>query len=298
MARRHPGRRQSVLPLAASLREAELIDTAERLERAYDREARIVALDVPDREAILRVLEECPEELLELRATLLQERVWLQREGLASRAFPALRNPSYFQLECPALAARDQSRAKEHGPQVHASNRSAGKRAPEWPHRLDRVLCGVSLGGPAMSALPEGVDVERPAAGVAVVAFTGEHDLATRDVMSALLASLVEDNGAVILDFSNAEFVDSSILVVVEEANRKARERGTIFGLQLGTAPHRRDGLFRAKRSIGRSGVCVDAGGSTRGYGRVNWEPTGNDIRRSCRKWGNRRTSFDLDNGL
>ena len=49
---------------------------------AYDREARIVALDVPDREAILRVLEECPEGLLELRATLLQERVWPQREGL------------------------------------------------------------------------------------------------------------------------------------------------------------------------------------------------------------------------
>ena len=44
-------------------------------------EARIVALDVPDREAILRVLEECPEGLLELRATLLQEHVWLQGEG-------------------------------------------------------------------------------------------------------------------------------------------------------------------------------------------------------------------------
>ena len=36
-----------------------------------------------DRDAILRVLEECPEELLELRATLLQERVWLRRGGLA-----------------------------------------------------------------------------------------------------------------------------------------------------------------------------------------------------------------------
>ena len=56
--------------------------TAERLERAYDREARIVALDVPDREAILRVLEECPEDLLELRATLLQEHVWRTRQGL------------------------------------------------------------------------------------------------------------------------------------------------------------------------------------------------------------------------
>jgi hypothetical protein len=48
---------KAVLHLAASLREAELVDTAERLERAYDGEARNVARDVPDREAILRVLE-------------------------------------------------------------------------------------------------------------------------------------------------------------------------------------------------------------------------------------------------
>jgi hypothetical protein len=74
---------KAVLHLAASLREAELIHTAERLERAYDREARIVALDIPDREAILRVLEDCPEELVELRATLLQEHVWPKLEGLA-----------------------------------------------------------------------------------------------------------------------------------------------------------------------------------------------------------------------
>ena len=43
----------------------------------------VVALDVPDREAILRVLEKCPDVLLELRATLLPERVWLLRGGLA-----------------------------------------------------------------------------------------------------------------------------------------------------------------------------------------------------------------------
>ena len=61
-------------------REAELVDTAEILERDYDREDRIVALDIPDREAIRRVLEEYPEELLELRATLLKEHIWRQRE--------------------------------------------------------------------------------------------------------------------------------------------------------------------------------------------------------------------------
>jgi anti-anti-sigma factor len=88
-----------------------------------------------------------------------------------------------------------------------------------------------------MAELPDDVDVERPAAGVAVVAFTGEHDLATRPATSALLASLVEENGAVIVDFSKAEFVDASILEVVQEANRTARDRGTLFRLQLGTAP-------------------------------------------------------------
>jgi hypothetical protein len=82
VARRDPSRRQRRLHLAATLREGELVDTAERLEQPCDREARIVALDVPEREAILRVLEDCPEELLELRATLLQEHVWRQREGL------------------------------------------------------------------------------------------------------------------------------------------------------------------------------------------------------------------------
>ena len=49
--------RQAVLQLAASLREIKLVDTAERLERAYEREARIVALDITDREAIPPVLE-------------------------------------------------------------------------------------------------------------------------------------------------------------------------------------------------------------------------------------------------
>ena len=77
------GSRSPTEPSSTPLREAELIHTAERLEQAYDREARIVALNTPDREAILRVLEDCPEELAELRATLLQERVWRKREGFA-----------------------------------------------------------------------------------------------------------------------------------------------------------------------------------------------------------------------
>ena len=56
--------------------------TAERLERAYDREAMIVALDVPNREAILRVLEECPEGLAGAAGDAAAGAVRPQRGGL------------------------------------------------------------------------------------------------------------------------------------------------------------------------------------------------------------------------
>ena len=72
-----------VLELARRLRDAELVDTAERLEGAYDRQARIVALEISDREALLRVLEDGPEEFAELRGVLVNEVVWRKREGLA-----------------------------------------------------------------------------------------------------------------------------------------------------------------------------------------------------------------------
>ena len=42
----------------------------------------MLALDIPERETVIRMLEDCPEDLLELRATLLQEHVWRQHEGL------------------------------------------------------------------------------------------------------------------------------------------------------------------------------------------------------------------------
>ena len=84
VARRNPRSRQGRPPPRRQppRSRTELIFTAERLERACDREARIVALDIPDSEAILRVLEDCPDELAELRAVLLQEHVGRVRDGL------------------------------------------------------------------------------------------------------------------------------------------------------------------------------------------------------------------------
>lgn len=88
-----------------------------------------------------------------------------------------------------------------------------------------------------MAPVLEDVQVEYPTPGTAVAVFTGEHDLATEDAVQDLLVSLLDENELVIADFSDAHFVDASILGVVLDANELAERRGHTFRLQLGTAP-------------------------------------------------------------
>ena len=72
-----------MLQLAGRLRASGLDNTAETLEGACaDSERRVVALTIPDREAILRVLEDSSEGLRELRVVLLKEHEWRKSEGL------------------------------------------------------------------------------------------------------------------------------------------------------------------------------------------------------------------------
>ncbi len=79
-----------VLELARRLREIDEIDTAEALERAYDAEQRIVALTVPDREAILWALDDAPDGLTGLRAVLFKEQTWRIQNGLCTREIAAV----------------------------------------------------------------------------------------------------------------------------------------------------------------------------------------------------------------
>ena len=72
-----------VLELARRLDAAEFYDLGDRLEDAWQHEVKVFALEVADREAILRVLEHGPAEFAEFRAVLLEEHVWRQGEGLA-----------------------------------------------------------------------------------------------------------------------------------------------------------------------------------------------------------------------
>jgi hypothetical protein len=68
-----PVRDQDVLELARLLRSAGFDETAEWVEVAYDREAKVLALTIGQREEILRTLDDPPDGLAELRGVLLAE---------------------------------------------------------------------------------------------------------------------------------------------------------------------------------------------------------------------------------
>jgi hypothetical protein len=73
---------RDVLELARLAREVGFNYLAEKLEMAYDRETRVLALTIDEREMIIRTLDDPPESLAELRGVLVREHDWRVREGL------------------------------------------------------------------------------------------------------------------------------------------------------------------------------------------------------------------------
>jgi anti-anti-sigma factor len=78
--------------------------------------------------------------------------------------------------------------------------------------------------------------VQRPQQGAVVVELFGEHDLATRDKTDALLTELVDKHELVVVDVSEASYIDSSLLATMVRAHRRAEERGSQVRIQLGSA--------------------------------------------------------------
>ena len=74
-----PVRDELILELARLVDDDTL---ATRLEDGYGRAIKVLGLDIPERETILRALEGPPTGLEELRAVLLQEVEWRRREGI------------------------------------------------------------------------------------------------------------------------------------------------------------------------------------------------------------------------
>ncbi len=81
------------------------------------------------------------------------------------------------------------------------------------------------------------VEVTRPRESVAVLAIRGSHDCSTEHELEALLDDAISSSKLVVVDVTDADFVDSSFLHNLVKAHRNAPARGSRFVLQLGTAP-------------------------------------------------------------
>lgn len=79
------------------------------------------------------------------------------------------------------------------------------------------------------------IEVLQPEAARAVVVFKGEHDLAQVEALGDRLSALVAANELVVADFSDADFVDSSIINLLLETKREAEARQSRFRVQMGT---------------------------------------------------------------
>lgn len=94
-----------------------------------------------------------------------------------------------------------------------------------------------------LAEVPPGeITVERRDAGVVVVALTGEHDLSTAPALRERLEEALDQGSPVVVSLSGAEFIDSSIIGVVLDTQRRADEAGVGFAtvLEDGAAPVRR----------------------------------------------------------
>jgi len=80
------------------------------------------------------------------------------------------------------------------------------------------------------------VEVSRPSVHTAVIALHGDHDALTKDELARLLLDEIAANDLVVIDVTDAKFVDSSFLHNLIKADRFARSRGSGFVLQMGTA--------------------------------------------------------------
>jgi anti-anti-sigma factor len=73
---------------------------------------------------------------------------------------------------------------------------------------------------------------------IAIVALHGEHDLATHDELRQVFQSLLRSGELVVVDLSQADFIDSSVLNNLLRATNEARERGLSVTVQLATTPN------------------------------------------------------------
>jgi anti-anti-sigma factor len=120
---------------------------------------------------------------------------------------------------------------------ARSGRRSAGRRAGSLDHAAAPIPTRDARFRETITRMDHALDVavEEPEARRAVIVFKGEHDLAQVEALGELLSGLVAANELVVADFSEAEFVDSSIINLLVETRHEAEARKRRFRIQMGT---------------------------------------------------------------
>jgi anti-anti-sigma factor len=84
---------------------------------------------------------------------------------------------------------------------------------------------------------PGGYRIGHPHERTVVVELLGEHDLHTMEKLRHVLASLAASNDVVVVDLGGTEFLDSTVLKELVNAERITRDRGGRFVLNDGAQP-------------------------------------------------------------
>jgi anti-sigma B factor antagonist len=79
------------------------------------------------------------------------------------------------------------------------------------------------------------IEVSRYDNGVAAIKLLGEHDMSTRGDLYEALNPLLAQGQRVIVDLSDTEFIDSSVLHALVSSDQHARNNGHRLTLQLNT---------------------------------------------------------------
>jgi anti-sigma B factor antagonist len=80
---------------------------------------------------------------------------------------------------------------------------------------------------------PGEISIDHVDGGVAVITFSGEHDLNTAPELRDRLNEAIEAGQTLVVDLSGATFIDSSIIGALLDARRHAKERALGFEVAL-----------------------------------------------------------------
>jgi anti-anti-sigma factor len=94
--------------------------------------------------------------------------------------------------------------------------------------RLNRLAASILA-----AVHPGEITVERSEPGVVVISLEGEHDLSTAPALREQLEEVLREGAPIVVSLSGAEFIDSSIIGVVLDVQRRAEEAGTGFAAAL-----------------------------------------------------------------